>query len=124
MYTYMISIHVCMWMLIDVWIVQGVTSEAVNCSYFFPLSHRVNCVLTRRYILLLSHAYIEWYNDTLFYLTFFLNNPSLDMEVVLSMIYIAYLTSINPVNPRKNMQSGLHMKRLRGHLCSYWCPKT
>ena len=46
----------------------------------------------------------------LFYLTF-LNNPSLDMESVLSMMYIASLMTINPVNPRKNMQSGLHMKR-------------
>ena len=33
------------------------------------------------------------------------------MVVVLSMIYIASLMSINPVNPRKNMQSGLRMKR-------------
>ena len=33
------------------------------------------------------------------------------MEVVLSTIYIAYLMSIDPVNPRKNMQSGLNMKR-------------
>ena len=33
------------------------------------------------------------------------------MESVLSMIYIASLMTINPVNPRENMQSGLHMKR-------------
>ena len=33
------------------------------------------------------------------------------MEAVLFMIYIASLMIINPVNPRKNMQSGLHMKR-------------
>ena len=33
------------------------------------------------------------------------------MEAVLSLIYIASLMSINPVNPRKNMQSSLHMKR-------------
>ena len=32
------------------------------------------------------------------------------MESVLSMIYIASLMTINPVNSRKNMQSGLHMK--------------
>ena len=32
------------------------------------------------------------------------------MESVLSMIYIASLMTINPVNPRKNMESGLHMK--------------
>ena len=33
------------------------------------------------------------------------------MEGVLSMIYIAPVMSINPVNPRKNKQSGLNMKR-------------
>ena len=33
------------------------------------------------------------------------------MEVVLSMIYFASLMIINPVNPRKNMQSGLYIKR-------------
>ena len=32
------------------------------------------------------------------------------MESVLSMIYIASLMTINPVNLRKNMQCGLHMK--------------
>ena len=33
------------------------------------------------------------------------------MEVVWSMNYIASLMNIIPVNPRKNMQSGLHKKR-------------
>ena len=54
------------------------------------------------------HKMKQWY---LVLSDFFLNNPSLDMGVVLSMIFIASLMSINPVNPRKNMQSGLHMKR-------------
>ena len=72
----------------------------VICGYLLPLSHRVNCVLTHRYISLLSHAYIEWYNDILLYLTCFLNYPSLDMWVVLSMIYIASLMSIKTTRER------------------------
>ena len=72
----------------------------VICGYLLPLSHRVNCVLTQRYISLLSHAYMEWYNDILLYLTCFLNYPSLNMWVVLSMIYIASLMSINTTRER------------------------
>ena len=113
------STLVRMWMLMYVWIVQGGAAEEVKCSYILPLSHRVNCA--RDYILLFSHAYIEWYNDIWHCLTFF-NYPSLDMEVrfILNLVWALNLitlqrTILSPYRTLTGSPLCLRMSFATGH---------